>query len=313
MAQCCSFNSSFNTSTNAATLSNRCKPASLSCLQHSFPLLLSLLFTLLLLISPLSLADQRQSIRIVTLMDFKPFIWCEQGVPKGIDIDIAKVLLHQAKQPYSLECLPWKRALNMIKNGQADMLLSAYKTEQRKSFAHFSAHPIHMSSFSIFVARGQGFKYRDLDSLASKRIAIPMGYSISPEFDAAKLRGEFNIVESSSTENGIQMLLKGRVDAYINGGDVVRYSAREMGLSHQIEALNQPLSKPRPAYFMFSKAADVEHKLTLLDSLNQTLAQMWSDGSVEKIVDTYTRFSPQRNSEATALPPLLTANHTTKD
>ncbi|WP_421870195.1 substrate-binding periplasmic protein [Motiliproteus sp.] len=249
---------------------------------------LFLLITALLPASLMAGQTTPDPVRILTLQDFKPFIWCEEGTPKGIDIDIIRVLFERAQRSYTLECQPWKRALNLIKTGRADMLLSAYKTEERQQFAYFSSLPIHLSSFNLFTPRGQHFKFTGIESLNGYRIGIPAGYSLGAEFDAASKAGAFKVSPSYSTESGLMMLLKGRIDLYIDSKQVVRYTANQIGLNEAISMVQQPLSKPRPAYFMFSKASTVVEKQNLLAILDESLAQVWSDGTMERIVKAYT-------------------------
>ncbi|WP_165840093.1 substrate-binding periplasmic protein [Motiliproteus coralliicola] len=244
----------------------------------------------------LSVGAQADPIRIIANQDFKPFTWCQDGKPKGIDIDIIQVLFERAQRSYTLECQPWKRALNLIKTGRAEMLLSAYKTDERQKFAYFSALPIHLSSFHLFTNRGQHFNYTGIESLRGRRIAIPAGYSLGPDFDAAREAGAFQVTFNYNTESGLLMLLNGRVEFYIDAKQVVNYTAKQLGLSEAISMVQQPLNKPRPAFFMFSKAASVAQKQSLLSVLDESLAQVWADGTMERIVNTYTHPDPHQGS-----------------
>ena len=79
-----------------------------------------------------------EPLRIVTLTDFKPYVWCEKGVPRGIDSEIIRTLFARIEQPVVLECLPWKRALAYIQEGQADGVFSAYKTPFAGNFCLLS-------------------------------------------------------------------------------------------------------------------------------------------------------------------------------
>ena len=218
-------------------------------------------------INTTSVTAEPTSIKIVTLMDFKPFIWCDAGIPKGIDVEIVAELFSRVDRAYSIKCIPWKRAISHITSGQADALFSAYKSNERESFAVFLDAPMHMSVFSVFVRKSEDFEFSRIDDLGGKQIGLTLGYSVNPEFDAAKRKGLFRVHESRSTANGIQMLVRGHVNAYINGKHVVLYTARQMGVSDQISPLKNPLHEPRPAYLMFSRAAGFSDKDLLIKSL----------------------------------------------
>jgi polar amino acid transport system substrate-binding protein len=247
---------------------------------------------LTLLFLPCITQAESRPLKFVTLMDFKPFAWCEEGSPKGIDVEIVKNLLDRVEQRYTIECVPWKRALFSIETGKADGLFSAYKTTERSEFAIFLQHPTHMSVFNVFVRKGETFDFNNLEDLYDKKIGITAGYSINPEFDKARSSKQLDIHESNTTVSGIKMLLQGRIDAYINGKHVGLFTARNMGVIDMLEPLPQPLHRPRPAYLMLSKASDLANQASLIRQLNETLALMWTSGEIDTIINRFTLNTP---------------------
>ncbi len=227
-------------------------------------------------------------LKIVTLQDFKPFIWCENHLAKGIDIDIVTELFARVAHPFTIECMPWKRALTNVEIGTADALFSAYKTTEREAFATFLQHPLHTSVFNAFTHSGNPLNYQQTADLYGKRIGITSGYSVNPEFDQAKVEQKFTVSETKSTEAGIRMLLMDRIDVYINGKTVVLNKAREMNVADQIIAMAKPMHEPKPAYLIISNAANIPEKDTLISKLNLALGQMWQDGTIDKIILSYT-------------------------
>lgn len=249
--------------------------------------LITALSLLILSFSSLSMAESRP-IKFVTLMDFKPFAWCESGVPMGIDVRIVEELLRRTQRQYTIECVPWKRALSSIKSGKADGLFSAYRTDERDEFATFLNYPTHMSIFSVFVRKGESFAFNKLEDLHDKKIGITAGYSINPEFDKAHKDNVLTVHESQTTVSGINMLLKRRIDTYINGKHAGLFTARNMGITNMIEPLERPVHPPRPAYLMISKSSTLADKEALIAQLNHSLKQMWSEGDIDAIIDHFT-------------------------
>lgn len=235
-----------------------------------------------------ALAESDPPVRFVTLKDFKPFAWCDNGIPKGIDVEIVKALFNQTPYQFTIECVPWKRAIASIRSGKADALFSAYRTLEREAFALYLDDPTHLSVFSVFVRKGEEFTFNKLEDLYGKHIGITAGYSINPEFDAARKNRKLTVHELSSTESGINMLLKGRIDAYVNGKHVVLYTARSMGVSKLIQGLAKPVHPPKPAYLMFSKLAQTANKPELIQILNKKLHLMWKNGQIDKIIANFT-------------------------
>ncbi|MDO6528155.1 transporter substrate-binding domain-containing protein [Motilimonas sp. 1_MG-2023] len=250
----------------------------------TFIILLSLIFPFFTVAAPVE-----KALRIVTLQDFKPFIWCDEQQVKGIDIDIITELFHRIESPFTIECMPWKRALTYLRNGTVDALFSAYKTTEREAFATYLDYPLHTSVFSIFTHKGNINSYSQTSDLYDKRIGISSGYSVNPEFDQAKAEQRFAISEIKSTESGIRMLLMDRIDFYINGKTVVLNKAKEMGVANQLYDMSRPMHEPKPAYLIISKAAKIHNKEQLINKLNRSLEQMWQDGTIETIINRYTQ------------------------
>lgn len=257
---------------------------------YKIPLLL-LLSLLLVMTINVSANEDIKPIRIVTLQDFKPFIWCDDDVANGIDVDIITELFTRVNRPFTIECLPWKRAMLYIQTGNADALFSAYKTPERENFATFLHLPNHTSIFNAFIRHDSPLIYQKIQDFYGKKIAISSGFSVNPEFDLAKSEGKFIISESKSIEIGIRMLLLGRVDIYINGKTAVLSKALEMGVSDKILTMAKPMHKPKPAYLIISKSANIENKNRLIGALDVSLNQMWQEGFIDHIVDSYTHVS----------------------
>ena len=231
----------------------------------------------------------KKPIKIVTLQDFKPFIWCEGQTAKGIDIEIITELFTRVDYPFNIECMPWKRALSNIEVGTADALFSAYKTPEREVFSTFLQYPLHTSVFNVFTHSGNPLTYQQTSDLYGKRIGISSGYSVNPEFDQAKAEQKFTISETKSTESGLRMLLMNRIDVYINDKTVAQSKALEMGIADKITTMSTPMHDPKPAYLIISKAANIPNREQLIPKLNQSLGQMWQDGTIEKIIASYTQ------------------------
>lgn len=226
-------------------------------------------------------------LHLLTLMDFRPFSWCEDGEVKGADQAIIKRLFARIGRPVTLECLPWKRALSMVESGSADGLFAGYRTPERERFADFLAKPLHYSKFKVFVCKSAPFLFEQLTDLHGRRIGLQLGYSVNPQFDAARASGKVDVQEASDTYSGLGMLMNGRVEAFIGGEEAIWYAAHKMRRQDELLMLEQPLHPARPAYLMLSKAAPIDDREQLIDALNQVLEQMWQSGEVEAVIDRY--------------------------
>jgi polar amino acid transport system substrate-binding protein len=237
------------------------------------------------------LADS--SLLLVT-SDFPPYVFCEKDATtgielarKGIDIDLLSELFQRIGQPYSIQCLSRKRAVEKIKGGEAAGVFPGFKTPERESFALFLDDPLQLSQYSLFVKQGSEFPFATLDDLAGKRIGIERGHNVSLDFHAAASAGKYQVEEASAPEQNLKKLLAGRIDAYINNCNVVRHMAKQLGMLERIAILPNPVTQGKPSYFMISKAATIPDKPQLIQRLNQALHEMWQDGTVERITRRY--------------------------
>ncbi len=245
-----------------------------------------MIFLLVIGISYAQPVSAQPPLQLVT-MNFKPFIWCEENIVKGLSADIVAEVFRQSGLPYSIRCFPWERALAMVKNGEADGIILGYKTPDREKFGIFLDHPIQFSMYSVFVRKKYEFPFGKIEDLYGKIIGIDRGHTISPGFDKAVSSGNITAEEATKTEYNLRKLLAGHIDAYVNNHHVVVCIANQLKLSEHIVALKHPLVKPTPSYLWFSKTADIPGKDELIRRLNQVLNKMWKDGTIKRITNRY--------------------------
>lgn len=244
---------------------------------------------------PVFAGQSERPLKLVTL-EFTPYVSCSSEVPTGSAIDISRMALKTTGHSIVVECLPWKRSLYMVENGYADGIIIGFKTPEREAYGLFPDYPIQYSQYKIFVKKGHRFTFTNLDDLRGKIIGVDVGHSISPQFDRALVEGKFSILEGATSEQNLKKLVSGRIDAYVNNGAVTQYKINILGLSDQIEPLNKPISAPLPSYLWFSKAADIRDKNQFIETLNQTLKRMWSNGTIERITEDYINPLPDRGN-----------------
>src|SRR5271156_1880297 len=73
-------------------------------------------------VEPAQLAALQQS-PILTLVteDYAPAAFGRKGEIDGFDVDIAKTIFDRLGVSYQIKLVPWARAMNMLKHGEADV------------------------------------------------------------------------------------------------------------------------------------------------------------------------------------------------
>ncbi len=230
----------------------------------------------------LSVANAAEKVKLVTLDNFKPYRWTENGQLVGIDIDILNEISKRTNIEFEYELVPWKRLIHYTKMGLADGAFSANKTAERETFAHFLTVPIHLARFRLFVLAGSLENYQKLSDLTGKTIAKVSGFYVSEEFKNARAAGQFKVVEVKSSQKYIELLLRGRIDGFVAQEISTKYELFQQQL-HQKIISSIPVSPIKAGYIMISKASKLPQKDMLIDKMNNALLEMKKEGVFDQI------------------------------
>lgn len=150
-----------------------------------------------------------------------------------------------------VEFYPWARALAAVKEGKADILLGAYKTEEREAWFEFSA-PVAEVSDSLFALKRSGpAAFRDLRELSPYVVGVVRGAAHGTVFDGA---GYLKKEAADSNVRNIEKLIAGRVRLIAGPSEVIRsiLAERFPSQADEIAELRPPLQS-NPVHFAFSK------------------------------------------------------------
>ena len=222
--------------------------------------------------------------------DFPPFSFSENGVPAGIDVDIARELGERIGIEFKISLMPWKRLLAKTRKGEIDAAMSLFKTRERETFAIFT-HPIHYSTFVLFVKKGREFQYTTISDLYGKRILIEAGFSAGEAFDRAVSENKINAQEVFQPSGVFHFLVNGSYDAFVNNREVTLYRLRHKQnfkkYADQITFLPRPVKHQNGAFFVLSKQGAVKNKAGLAQKITAHLREMEAQGRYTAITGRY--------------------------
>lgn len=228
-----------------------------------------------------------ETVLIVTDSNLAPFCYEENGVAKGIDVDMMKEAARRMKIDIIIEARPWKRALKDIESGEKVAGgMSLFRTPEREKFAYFTG-PVHYSRISVFVKSDKIFKFSGVSDLYGKTVGINRGFVISEEFDVAVKTGKIKVEEVNSTEQNIQKLMTGRIDCFCANSINTLYLRRDSKFRGRIVELEKPVAESKAAYFVFSKAAVTDNSKWMIQKMKETLESLHREGVYRKIVSRY--------------------------
>jgi len=186
---------------------------------------------------------------------YPPFEMMMEGKPTGFHIDIVTSVAARIGLQAKFMTVPWKRAILLVQNGDADAISYMTKTKERSEFVYFHENNIlsHIEN-SFFTLKDRDIKIRytgDFHQLKPYTIGKLAGYSYGSSFDEISYLMQF--YSASKEDQLIKMLIRKRFDIAIGDRARISYIAKQLGYEHMIEFLN-PLASRTSQYLAFSKA-----------------------------------------------------------
>ncbi len=211
---------------------------------------------------------------------WKPYGYVEDGKAMGFEIKTFAAVMERMN--YKVEFLhqPWKRCLHSVKNGLADVVISALKVKEREAYLYYPEEPISMSRTALFSTTEQDIVFNTFEALKDYTIGVTTGFSYGPAFDACDFLKKD---ESTHTDAVVLKVLLGRNELGAGNMAVVRSIAKEQNASHRIRFL-KPLLHSQKLYVGFSKAKG--HK-ELASAFSKELAEFRKSDEYEDILREY--------------------------
>jgi len=198
-----------------------------------------------------------QALKVV-FTTWKPYSYVEQGNAAGYEVDILTKIAKKMGIQLQYLNLPWKRCLYMLKNKNADLLISALDTLERRSYMIYPQEHISKSETALFTLKTRKIDFTgDLNDIKEYSIGTTAGFSYGEQFDK---NTELNKIESYSTELMVRRVLNSSTQLGIGNTLVVSGIANNKK-SPQVVFL-APIIHSQKLYACFAKKKGYE-KLAL--------------------------------------------------
>lgn len=218
--------------------------------------------------------EEKQVVVVGGDYDYKPFTFLDdKDVARGIDVDLFKLIAAEYGFELEFRFTPWDKALQNLRDGEVDLLLSTLYTEERDSSFDFTI-PYNEDYYVIFVPRNSDVK--QLSDLSDKHImALKGDASIARFIKPMALFSNTTMV--NSLPDAIKKLSAGKCDAVL--------SPYSIGME-VIEANNiQNLGHVGPSIFpILYRFAVKEGDAQLLSKLNDGIDIMKASGEIDRLL-----------------------------
>lgn len=156
----------------------------------------------------------------------------KDGTYSGYNVDYLNKIARQTHWKYEYVVAPWSDCLEMLKNGEIDIIGGMERTPEREKYYHFSKLESFLNSVSLFARpNDKRFQSKNLDEYKNLTIGVIRGstnanalkkysadhnltfrlkfYSDMPHLNTAFMKGEFDLLLTSGMNklNGQQILV----------------------------------------------------------------------------------------------------------
>lgn len=203
-----------------------------------------------------------------------PYEFVEDGVPKGILVDMWSAIGKVLERPIDYRLADWSVAQANVRNGLGDALSGMAATPERAALYGFTQTTLKVS-FSLFVRSADAAQF-DARPLDDRRIGVSEGGL--PRIHFTRHDPGVALVVVADTVEGIRRLLRGDIDAFATVTATGNYYLRELNIAGVT-----PLPKPFAA--LDTSIAIPVGDPALLADVDRALAQIKADGTFDRIID----------------------------
>lgn len=206
-----------------------------------------------------------------------PIVWEQYNKLTGIGPDLAKSILTDLGLSHDIRITGnWQQVQDKCKAGEVDMIVSAYKNDERATYMNYSV-PYLPQPTVIIVKKGMEFAFGRWESLIGKRGVSNIGESYGQEFDDF-IKGNLD-VKFIAFERAIELLNRGEADYLIVDLFTALIYSRLLQGEDAITILDPPVTTQTFHMAIGKGSALVKH----MPAINKKLSALVKDGTVEKL------------------------------
>jgi len=242
---------------------------------------MKIFFTLLLfgLLVPPSSAENTV---VTAVCDPWPVLLDPDSEKQGLIVEIAQAAYLSQGYDLKVNFVPWSRAMVMIEQKRAHLLLGAWYTEERNDYLLYSK-PIFSSAIQFIKPKDSTFSYEGINSLQGKRVGTILSYQYDQAFLEEK---SIERIAANSLLYNIHNLIAGRIDLTLDDHYVLEYMLERHipNWQDKVSFVEQPLADKD--IFLAANRTNPEHK-AIIEAFNMGLAQLKTSGRYKEIVSSY--------------------------
>lgn len=212
----------------------------------------------------------------------EPWKFEKDGKLQGAGYELFQAIASELNLQVKYIILPFKRALELMKSGEIDIMFGLLKTVERQEYIHFVEPPYKLKSNKAFyVLHGGERKITSHEDLYKLRVGVKIGAKYFARFD-----NDRNIYKDGVSEydENIKKLLLGVIDTFVCTASQADYLIKELGLGDTITKASYEYKDGNPTYVGISKQSSI---MSMKDTITGVVEKMVKNGTVDKTFKAY--------------------------
>lgn len=223
------------------------------------------------------------AIETVTLVagdSFPPLMWEENGVAKGVAVEIGKAVLSKAGYKVIVRSCPWQRCQIIAEKEGAFLTGFSKNNERLKKFVY--SNVIMYDDVVVVTRKGREFSLSDPKSYTGKIVGSQIGVGFG-EKDQGKRAGMIMTTDTSDLIR-VKMLMRNRIDGGIFslGKAGISYSAKIAGFSMDNFSILPTIISKDPNYI--ATGIHTPNAAEKLRRINAAIKELNANGTIAKIL-----------------------------
>lgn len=239
----------------------------------------TILLTLKFIIFTLLILQFIEALALTIFTDYHQYPWVysenEGQTIKGVSSEIIELIFKNSNIKYSIETLPWPRALHLASNTPDTCIFPTGRNESRENTFHWIAQ-VGYNSLAFFANKNSSITLKSMEDAKKYEVGINIGSIVH---ETLKKENFENIKGISDNSRLIQMLTSNRVDLIAQNKFQALYTAKKLN-KIIIEKLEFGRSK---LYLACNKNTNPEY----IKILNNNFEQLLLSDKIKKIYNKY--------------------------
>ena len=218
--------------------------------------------------------------------NYMPYVGADELGPRGIVVDLVKMILSAQEIPYQFEYRPFSRLLREYAHSQLDCMAVGIQADFEFAGQRHAMEPIGRFVAAFVARNGEAEGITSLDQLlhGSWQFGFIKDYAYTKDLldFISRLPASRKILIASPNPPRalVKMLAARRFDFFIDDELVARYATRELGLTNAVQVF---MTHDDPSLDFFVGC----HDATLQETINAGIRKAKADGTLDRLIRRY--------------------------